>query len=142
MLKKYSFNFSLRGLFAFALVLMPTIIWAFFPPVNDVLSHQSRHFPLLEFLMSASQLLMIALMIFQVTPKRAEDKLTAKLWFVTCLLCLSLYYLSWFLYYFNQTSPLLFLGMAILPGIYFISFTIWQKNYLCLLPATSVALKS
>ena len=44
------------------------------------------------------------------------------------------YYGLWILYFTGNANSIIFLGMAVLPVVYFILAEIWLQNYLAIIP--------
>lgn len=133
-MKRYRFGFSKEGLAAFLLAMLPNILWALFPPANDVLSANAAVFPVWEVIASLSQWVMIALLVVLV---RADDapvqRNKAMLRYAAA--CLVGYYACWILYYRGIAGPWLFIAMTVLPTAYFVLAALWLKNRIALVPA-------
>jgi hypothetical protein len=132
LMKKYQIRFSTDALIAFILILLPNILWMIYPPKNNSLSEFFTS-PIVEVIMSASRwLLMAILLVFQ--PKKQVFSNFKKFYFFFMGISLAVYYISWFSYYFDNTSPYLFLGMAVFPSLYFVLFALWKNNKIGLIP--------
>lgn len=132
--QKYRFGFSAAGFISFMLIMLPNIIWMLFPPPDDPISGNLSSIAALNVIMSAAQWIMIAMLIMIKSDeyKRGGNNIY---YIVICGICLVLYYASWILYYCGQYSPIMLVGMAVEPCVYFIAFALWQRNYISLPPA-------
>lgn len=126
-MKTYKIGLSIKGFLAFIAVMIPNIVWMIYPPSNNMLSSNSSNIAILNILMSVSQWTMIATLIF-LSRTIESNKKYDKLYIVTSIICLSIYYISWVYYYMNIVPAFILLGMAIFPCGFFILFTIWQNN--------------
>jgi len=136
--RKYKIGFSLIGLIAFTIPMIPNIFWALLPPVVENISDNKAAIPIVDIIQMMSQIIMIALLI---TLINKEHKSTpSKKWIGgIALICLIGYFASWIIYYTFEITPLLLLGMAILPSIYFICVGLYLDNYPALIPAVVFA---
>ncbi len=130
--KNYKLGFSLEGFLAFLLIMIPNIIWAISPPNSNPLAESSDIKPIFEIILNISQWIMvISLIIFISRDSRSERK---KLFVGFAVLCLAIYYISWIIYYIGVANPLMFIGMALFPTLYFIFVECWLKNYIAIMP--------
>lgn len=133
-IKNYKIGFSFVGLIAFIIPMIPNIFWALLPPVATDLPANTAATPAIDILQAVSQYLMIAVLIMIINKERKSS--ISKKWIagiaVTCLLG---YLLSWVVYYTVAITPMLLVGMAVLPSIYFICVGLYLENYISLLPA-------
>lgn len=132
-MKKYEIGFSLKGLIAFLIIMLPNIFWMISPPTDGFLSTDSGNVAVLNIIMVISQWIMIALLIFLIRKTGESEK--GHIYQLICGLCVSIYYISWALYYFNIVSPIMLVGMAVFPCCFFTSFILRQKTYPVLIPA-------
>lgn len=134
MMKQYRLVFSWAGLVAFLLVVAPNILWAIWPPPNDVLAHVSAPAGV-EIAMSASQWLMIALLVLIERRDMKRERRVSRAFATACGGLLLLYYLLWAAHYMGYAAPLGLLGMAVFPCAYFVLFAVWRRNMAALVPA-------
>lgn len=132
-MKKYKLGFSFKGLLAFAIIMIPNIIWMINPPDNDFLSDNSSSIGFLNILMTASQWLMIMLLVLLVRRDKPKEKLYG--YKICCLSCVIVYYFFWVLYFMNIFNPVQLIGMAVFPCVFFISFILCEKQFPALIPA-------
>lgn len=132
-MKKYKIGFSIKGLIEFLLVMVPNIIWEIYPPANDVLSTNSSSIAAVNIVMSISQWIMMALLIL-LRRTAVDSKVADKMCVSASAVCLGIYYVCWICYYLEVVSPLMLLGMAVLPCCFFSLFILWQKIYIVLIP--------
>ncbi|MBK1813252.1 hypothetical protein JHL18_21760 [Clostridium sp. YIM B02505] len=133
-MKSYRLGFSLKGFVAFMVVMIPNIVWIIAPPVNDPIAGNNALYPIIDILLVASQVIMIALLII-IIPNENMNSKSIKIYFKLACLCLLGYYVSWFCYYTGMVYPLMLVGMAVLPSIYFILIELWLKNYIAIIPS-------
>lgn len=132
-IKDYKLGFSLKGFLVFALVMAPNIILVLWPPQNDILAGNDAQSPLLGIVMTVSQWLLVALLIFLVN--KTAGRTDAKAFLVLAAVCLLGYYAMWALYYTGATNGWIFLGLAVFPSLCFCFAALWLKNYIALIPA-------
>ncbi len=133
-MKRYRFGFSKAGLAAFLLAMLPNILWALFPPANDVLAANAAAFPVWEAIASLSQWLMIAALIVLVCADAGKGQ-RSKAMLYCAAACLVGYYACWILYFTGIAGPWLFIAMAVLPTAYFALVALWLENRIALVPA-------
>jgi hypothetical protein len=136
-MNRYKIAFSIKGLIAFLIPMLPNFIWMIFPGINDSLSSNQSNYQILNILMVISQWSMIICICLLETREVIKKN---SLYPILCLLCMSVYYVSWVLCYFDLENSLILMAMAIFPTTYFILYTKWQKNYIALVPAMVFAL--
>lgn len=137
-IKNYKIGFSLTGLIAFIIPMIPNVFWAVLPPVSSSLPANDAAIPAIGVIGSICQSLMIAIQILLINKERKTTK--SKKWIAAiALICLLGYLLSWVVYYKVTITPLLLLGMAVLPSIYFICVGLYLDNYLSIIPAVTFA---
>lgn len=114
--------------------MLPNIIWMICPPADNPLYGNSSSVSVLNVVMSVVQWIMLAMLIVIKSEeyKRGGNNIY---YIVICGICLAIYYVSWICYYFGIYSPIMFVGMAVEPSVYFIVLAIWQRNYISLPPA-------
>ncbi len=133
-IKQYRFGFSYEGLISCLVPMLPNIIWALVQPANDVLAANAVVYPVWDVIASVSQWLMIAALVLLVrTDFKKEQRPNSTLRVAAVLL--AGYFLFWVLYYAGVINPWLFIGMAVLPAVYFVLVGLWIKNYIATVPA-------
>lgn len=132
--KNYRFGFSLKGVAAFILIMIPNIIWMTAPPVNNPIAGNNAPYPIFDIVVTVSQAIMIALLII-VIPNENRNGKSIKIYIGLALLCLIGYYAAWIAYYIGLAYPWMLVSMAVLPSIYFVSVELWFKNYMALIPS-------
>lgn len=133
-MKNYKFGFSLKGFISFMLVMFPNIIWMIIPPTNDVLAGNSASNPIYDIVLNASQWVMVATLIVLINKSAQNDK-RVRILIGFAAFCLTGYYISWIFYYAGIVYPWLFVGMAVLPTLYFVFVELWMKNYIAIIPS-------
>lgn len=136
MKQKYRFVFSVWGMAAFLLVMVPNILWAIFPPQTDPLAGNSSGVPFLNVLMSASQWIMVAMLIFLKSNKESKSKGLM----ITAGGCLLTYWFFWILYYLGCAAPIIFVSLAVFPCAFFALVALWLGNLPALLPLAVFAI--
>lgn len=115
-MKSYKIKFSLQGIMAVILVMVPNILYAFFTPVNDVLSNNEAGFWFWNLLENIGRFgTMISLCIIcNKTVHKTKNILD-----IVGLVSLFFYYVLWILYFFGSSSGILLTGMAVFPTVFF-----------------------
>ena len=144
-LRKIRFSFSVIGLAAFLLVMIPNIIWLLAPPINDPLQNNKSIIFALDIIMSIFQYVLIACIILLKNIEhnwRDRKNYTAKsaVVFYMAIFCLMIYYVLWICYYSNIISSFIIFGLAFFPSMFFILLSLWQKNYIATVFALLFAL--
>lgn len=134
MMKEYGFGFEYKGLIAFLLVMIPNFIWMAYPPEINPLVGMIAPYDWLNIVMNVSQWIMIAMICILIRP-RIEKGNSRKLYLVSAIVCLIIYYLLWIGYYNGFTSKHILLGMAWIPSLLFIFVVLWLKKYWALIPS-------
>jgi small-conductance mechanosensitive channel len=132
-MKNYRFGFSLKGFIAFVFVMIPNIIWMLVPPVNNPIAGNNAPDSVFEIVLGASQFALVASLII-LNRRDSHNNKTNKILIVLAFLCLTGYYVSWISYYAGIVNPWMFVGMAVLPSVYFIAVGLWLKNYVSIIP--------
>ncbi len=142
-MKNYEFTFSIKGFGVFFAVMLPNILWIAYPPANDILTTNLSDYSILNYTMFTSQWIMLTLLM--ILSRKAETEIdtasnTDTFYIVCCTVSLLGYYIFWVLYYMAITSSIVFMGMAIFPSVFFIMFSLLEKNYIALFPAIIYAI--
>ena len=123
--EKYRFGFDVAGLILFLLVMAPNFIWFAVPTQNDVLRAESVT-PVVDMIASVCQILTVACLCFVINKERS------KLWFsplvVAAVVCITIYYSGWVLYYSGIVSTWVILLLTFPPCLAFIFFAADRKN--------------
>src|SRR5665647_883667 len=126
-IKNYKIGFSLTGLMASLIPMIPNIFWAILPPVSTTLQANDAAIPAIGVISSVCQSLMIAMLIILINKERKASN--RKKWIGGIgVLCLTGYFLSWAVYFTGSITPMLLVGMAVLPSIYFICVGLYLEN--------------
>ena len=145
LMKNYEFTFSIKGFGVFFAVMLPNILWIAYPPANDILTTNLSDYTALNNTMFISQWIMFALLMILSRKIDTEIEIesessTDTFYIVSCTILLIGYYIFWVLYYMSITSSIVFMGMAIFPSVFFIMFSLLEKNNIALFPAIIYAL--
>lgn len=133
-MKNYEFIFSIKGFSVFFAMMLPNILWIAYPPANDILVTNLSDYPILNNTMFISQWIMFALLM--ILSRKVETKSDMDTFYIVCCtISLIGYYIFWVLYYMAIISSIVFMGMAIFPSVFFIIFSLLQKNNIALFPA-------
>lgn len=130
--RQLRFGFSPGGLLAFALVMLPNLLWLFVPPPSDPLAANSAPSALLELLEHASQWVLVAALVFLVHREKGRR---SRVFLFAAALPLAGYYALWAAYYAGMSPAWLLLGLAVLPPLFFCLAAVWLKNWAALPPA-------
>lgn len=133
-MKNYRFGFSLKGLIAFLLVMIPNVVWMIVPPMNNPIAENSASYPIFDIVVTVSQVTMIALLIALISEESRNSKSIKKYFKLACF-CLVGYYIGWIGYYMGVIYPWMIFSMSVLPSVYFISIELWLKNYIAIIPS-------
>ena len=137
-MKQYKIGFSVKGLISFVAVMLPNIIWMVAPPANDILAGNSAENPFFDAVLNICRWLTVFALAFVINKNEKESKYSK--FFIAAVVCLSVYYISWILYYCGSANPWLFVaGLAAAPSLYFIFVALWLKNYPAILPSAIFA---
>ena len=136
-LKQYRFGFDPWGLLLFLLVMLPNFIWFAVPASNDILRADSAT-PVVDAIGSVFQVLTIACLCFVIHNDRSKLHFSPLI--IVTIICFTIYYIGWALYYTANVSPTVILLLTIPPCLAFILFSIDRKNLPAILFATVFAL--
>lgn len=129
-MKNYQIYFSFTFLFLYFIQLLPNIIWVVYPPVNNILAQNEAPFVWLDILEHILGVLIVFSMVFLHSTKQGNP---VTKYIIIAALCAAGYYICWIAYYLGCRESLLFLCMAVFPPCYFISLSLWQRNYICMI---------
>lgn len=143
-MRSYKIGFSIKGAIALLLVMLPTIIYTIFPPDNNItLTHgYDSSNQIVNIIMKIIPYGMIAILIL-LRKRVSIHKPIDKFYIAVCIISLSAYYVLYAYYYYLGdilsiivlgTDNNMVLGMAISPSIFLISYAIWQKHIIMLIP--------
>ena len=135
-LKQYRFGFDPWGLLLFLLVMLPNFIWFAVPAPNDILRTDSAT-PVVDAIGSVFQVLTVACLCFVINKER--DKLRFTPLVVIAIICISVYYIGWALYYGSIANSWIILLLTVPPCLAFIFFASDRKNLPAVLFATAFA---
>ena len=133
-MKNYKLGFSLKGFTAFMLIMIPNVIWMIKPPVYNPIAGNSIPYPIFDLVANVSQTIMIALLIILIPKKTGKGK-AIKINFSLASFCLVGYFIAWISYYNGISFPWLYVSMAVLPSVFFISIDLWLNNYIAVVPS-------
>lgn len=131
MLKKYRLGFDIYGLLLFLIIMIPNFIWFGIPAPNDILRADSIT-GTLDTVASICQVLMILLLCAVVNRERKKTGIRPFL--IGTFLCVSLYILSWIIYYLGIVNVFIILGLTVLPCLAFLLFAADRKNMAAVVP--------
>lgn len=131
-MKKYVFKFYYPSLLLFILTMIPTIFWSIFPAIDDVLRVKSNT-PKLDIFTSFFQVGFILILCFFVNKDSNQLKLNS-IYMHIVTFCLTVYYVSWIIYYLGIHTLSILLLLALMPSLLFLCFAIDRKNYIALIP--------
>ncbi|SEO03906.1 hypothetical protein SAMN04488134_103190 [Amphibacillus marinus] len=124
-MKGYTFTFSYHGLIASSLILLPNLLWVISPPEQMSLAHNNAPYFWLAGLQLMSQTLMFACLILLTRHEESQ-----KQYLLPASLFLFSYYLLWLFLYLGIEHSVIYLGLAIAPGLFFIFVGLWLNNHL------------
>lgn len=132
----YHFGFSWKGLIIFLLPMIPNIFY-FLIPALDISGNNANSHLILDVLEHGSQAIFFFLLIFVVREQASEMRCP---YIIGMAIMLIFYYGLWILYFTGNANSIIFLGMAVLPVVYFILAEIWLQNYLAIIPTVLLVL--
>lgn len=135
-LKQYRFGFDPWGLLLFLLVMLPNFIWFAIPAPNDILRVDSAT-PVVDAIGSVFQVLTVACLCFVIHNDRSKLRFSPLI--IATIICISIYYIGWALYYTANVSLTVILLLTVPPCLAFILFAADRKNPLAILLATAFA---
>lgn len=130
--KRFRIGLNGFGVIAFVAVMIPNVLWYYFPAANDPLRIPSSTV-LLDTIGTFFQALFVFIMCLFVD--RMAEKPTGK---HPCILAafalILLYYLSWTLYYFVTVHMAVILALAVLPCLAFLAVEAAYQNRVAVVP--------
>lgn len=129
-MKNFQFHFSLPGLLAFLLVMLPNLFWFAVPAANDVLRADSVT-PGLDAAASVCQVLLAAALV-ALENRTAGPFPRKKALAFSAAAALGGYYLAWGLYYCGSAGGPVILSLALLPCAALLLFALDRKNWFAL----------
>ncbi|MER2294747.1 MAG: hypothetical protein ABS913_05400 [Desemzia incerta] len=132
MIKNYTFNLNLGSLWLTIFLLVPTVVWSFFPAPNDILRTESVT-SIFDLAASISQVIFIGLLCFKANTAAPKHNAKSTLMISTILSC-SVYYLSWIVYYIGMVNFALILILTLAPCAAFLFYTLEKRNHIALFP--------
>ncbi|MGG5318239.1 hypothetical protein IGI49_004658 [Enterococcus sp. AZ071] len=131
-MNKYKLSFSLTGTLLFVCVMIPNIIWAYYPAQNDILRMTSVT-PKLDTLTSVFQFVLIAIIC---TVKSTDNRVSHLKLILNAVMIFSItcYYGSWFAYYADSSHFIFVFLLSATPFLIFGCYIIKNRLYIALLP--------
>jgi len=138
--KQFKITFSVYGLGVFLVVLLPNIIYSFVKLENDPFKSNHSAILALDILMYSFQSLMIACLILLKNKdfdwrNRGNYLSKTAVLFYAAAVCLLINYILWICYFAGAVWGFSIFGLAFFPSMVFVLISLWQKNYICTLPA-------
>lgn len=129
----YQFKIDYWVIVLFVALMLPNIIWRFYPAPNDLLRKDSVT-PLIDTIASISQILLLASLCFFRNKLSEKIDLNKKVFFlvVYLLVCLG----TWGIYYQGIVNHWVILSLSLSPCLCFGLYATNRKNRLALLPLT------
>ena len=135
-LQNYRFGFDPWGLLLFLLVMLPNFIWFAGPAPNDILRTDSAT-PVADAIGSVFQVLTVACLCFVIHNDRSKLRFSPLI--IATIICISIYYIGWALYYTANVSPIVILLLTVPPCLAFLLLAIDRKNLPAVIFATVFA---
>lgn len=124
-MKNYKIGFSLMGIAAVALIMLPNAVYLFYTPPNDVLSGNEASYWLWNILENVGRFgLMITLCV--VINKTAPTQSCVAGIVAACSVIA--YYALWIAYFAGTFNGISLVGMAVFPSVFFLLIAWRQKN--------------
>ena len=124
-LKNYRLGFNWKALAIFACIMVPNLVWFFFPAPFDVL-RAKENLPVLEGIVKVLQVLMVGSLLFLVN-KEFQPPVDPKIYIGVCL-SYFVYGACWGFYYLGFSGPLVILILCIAPSVCFLLEGWGRKN--------------
>lgn len=124
-IQQLKIGFSLVGLVAVLLIMLPNLLYLFFTPPNDILAGNSATFQFWNVLENIGRFgLMLTLIILVSKEGVRSDK-----WLYVLAACFLLtYFVLWTAYFFDMVNGVFLLGMAVFPTAFFITSAVICRN--------------
>lgn len=134
-MKHYTLQFDRRGFFFVLVILFPTLLWSFYPSMNVVIPGLDGLLGMIE-----QGLRVLLLFLLCAYPRQnTEIRLFRSFGFWLSLVCVLLYYGSWYLFYFGNTSAIIYVLLTITPSLAFLAYATTTKHYLALVVVLAFA---
>lgn len=130
-MKQYRFGFQFSALALFLAIMLPNIVWSFFPAPNDILRNKSAT-QILDAFATVFQVIMIA-MLCLIKNKNAFGLKIAPVLLLSAVSALS-YGCCWIMYYCGIVHSAVLIGLSLLPCLSFLFYGLDRKNYVALIP--------
>lgn len=136
-MKNYRIGFSVLGLAAVSLVMLPNLVFLFITPPINPLNHNEAGFWLWNLLENVGRFgMMITLcIIVNRIPMRKKSLLD-----FSALISLMIYFVLWGFYFSGITNGMMLTGMALFPSIFFLLAAWKLRNALAFFFAALFAL--
>lgn len=124
---EYKLGFSWIGCLAFILPMIPNILWAVLPTVENGITDMKAPYPWIDQLMNICRIMMIICLILLI---HKEGMINGGLKSATLVVigCLVIYFIAWGIYFSGRASSLTILSLAAFPCMYFMGTAIILKN--------------
>ena len=129
--KKYRFGFDIWGLILFLIIMIPNFVWFAVPAPNDLLREESVT-AVFDMIASICQVIMIILLCVLIN--NHVKKRNASRSIVICAVCVTLYFVSWILYYNGITNAVVIVGLTLFPCMAFQFYAMDRKNFIAMIP--------
>lgn len=125
-------GFDCCGLALFAAIMLPNLLWMFFPAPSDVLREPSVT-PVVDSIGSFCQMLMVFCLCFIKCTDAKPLRFSPTLW---CVIgCVLIDWAAWVIYYLGFAHAGILLCMTLVPCAAFLLYLLDRRNRLGLIPA-------
>lgn len=126
-LQNYRFTFDWKALVAFALVMLPNLIWACLGRTDDIL-HYASSYPWINITARVFQAIALPLFVF------VENKEAGKIGFSTpvilSIVAIGIYYVAWIAYFLEYGNAAVLISLSVFGGGSLLIYSLDRKNYL------------
>ena len=126
-LGEYKLGFSWIGFLAFIIPMIPNIIWAILPSVENGITDMKAPYPWIDQVMQICRTMMIICLILLIHQKGVIKSGLRPL-SILVIGCLVTYFMAWAFYFSGRISPLTILSLAVFPCMYFMGVAIILRN--------------
>lgn len=125
-MKKYKISFSLKGLVAVTLVMIPNILYSLIPYNTNLLEYDEA-FGVLDILENIFRVILIITLIGIVNTDNSQK--IGGFESISAYLFLSAYYLMWIMMFLGMSNAFIYIGLAVFPCVFFLITSIILRNY-------------
>ncbi|HBG10338.1 MAG: hypothetical protein ACOX46_12120 [Limnochordia bacterium] len=119
MFRRVRVGFSRFGFLVVVLQALPNVLWALFPPAQNVLSRNSSEIVVLEYGEHILGVSIVIMLLFLVSREQVEAALPKGIPAVLSLAAIALYWAGWACYYAGVQNDFIVYSLVVLPPLSF-----------------------